>query len=217
MNNNSASEIPNEDPDFVDPEMQDQMTKHIMKAFWDDKFKKVQETSTDGGKDLKLPLARIKKVMKTDEDVKPMMISAESPSLFAKACEIFIEELTLRTWIVTEQSKRRTLQKCDIAKAIQKSDTYDFLIDIVPREMPMKDTNKSHSSQGYPFFSEESNLVAGLTAEELEAYQQIANSQHLQQSQVRNVNDISAAAAFQNYFRRQRESLGHSSIDDSSV
>lgn len=41
-----------------------------------------------------LPLARIKRIMKCDEDVR--MISAEAPVLFAKACEMFILELTLR-------------------------------------------------------------------------------------------------------------------------
>ena len=55
-----------------------------------------------------LPLARIKKIMKLDEDVK--MISAEAPMLFAKAAEMFIHELTLRAWIHTEDNKRRTLQ-----------------------------------------------------------------------------------------------------------
>lgn len=38
------------------------------------------------------------------------MISAEAPVLFAKAAEMFIEELTLRAWIHTEENKRRTLQ-----------------------------------------------------------------------------------------------------------
>ena len=38
------------------------------------------------------------------------MISAEAPVLFAKACEMFIHELTLRAWIHTDENKRRTLQ-----------------------------------------------------------------------------------------------------------
>ena len=38
------------------------------------------------------------------------MISAEAPVLFAKAAEIFIRELSIRAWIHTEESKRRTLQ-----------------------------------------------------------------------------------------------------------
>lgn len=62
------------------------------------------------------------------------MISAEAPVLFAKACEIFILELSLRAWIHTEENKRRTLQRNDIAMAITKTDVFDFLIDIVPRD-----------------------------------------------------------------------------------
>ena len=62
------------------------------------------------------------------------MISAEAPVLFAKACEMFILELTLRSWIHTEENKRRTLQRNDIAAAITKTDIFDFLVDIVPRD-----------------------------------------------------------------------------------
>lgn len=54
--------------------------------------------------------------------------------LFAKACEMFILELTLRSWIHTEENKRRTLQRNDIAAAITKTDIFDFLVDIVPRD-----------------------------------------------------------------------------------
>ncbi|KAG0566613.1 hypothetical protein KC19_7G077600 [Ceratodon purpureus] len=83
-------------------------------------------------KNHQLPLARIKKIMKSDEDVK--MIAAEAPVLFAKACEMFILELTLRSWIHTEENKRRTLQRNDIAGAITRGDIFDFLVDIVPRD-----------------------------------------------------------------------------------
>jgi hypothetical protein len=70
--------------------------------------------------------------MKSDEDVK--MISAEAPVLFAKACEMFIMELTHRAWFYTEENKRRTLQKCDIIKCIQHTDIFDFLLDLVPKK-----------------------------------------------------------------------------------
>ena len=79
-----------------------------------------------------LPLARIKKVMKADPEVK--MISAEAPILFAKGCDIFITELTMRAWIHAEDNKRRALQRSDIAAALTKSDMLDFFIDTVPRE-----------------------------------------------------------------------------------
>eukprot|EP00850_Spirogloea_muscicola_P011956 SM000076S21777 [mRNA] locus=s76:267351:269703:+ [translate_table: standard] len=88
-------------------------------------------------KSQQLPLARIKKIMKSDEDVR--MISAEAPVLFAKACEMFILELTLRSWIHTEENKRRTLQRNDIAAAITRTDIFDFLVDIVPRDDPKEE------------------------------------------------------------------------------
>nr|CAD7441730.1 unnamed protein product [Timema bartmani] len=103
--------------------------------FWHKVTEDIRKIGTVNPLDLKnqaLPLARIKKIMKLDDDVK--MISAEAPMLFAKAAEIFIHELTLRAWIHTEDNKRRTLQRNDIAMAITKFDQFDFLIDIVPRD-----------------------------------------------------------------------------------
>ncbi|PON63556.1 Transcriptional activator NFYC/HAP5 subunit [Parasponia andersonii] len=60
------------------------------------------------------------------------MISADTPLLFSKACELFIMELTLRSWMQTEECKRRTLQRCDIARAIRNDELLDFLVDVVP-------------------------------------------------------------------------------------
>jgi nuclear transcription factor Y, gamma len=54
------------------------------------------------------------------------MISA--PVLFAKACEIFILEMTLRAWGAAEKSKRHTLQKEDIEAAIKNTEIFDFLV-----------------------------------------------------------------------------------------
>lgn len=100
--------------------------------FWPTITDEIKRIHAVDAKNQVLPLARIKKIMKLDEDVK--MISAEAPLLFSKAAEIFIHELTLRAWIHTENNKRRTLQRNDIAMAITKFDQFDFLIDIVPRE-----------------------------------------------------------------------------------
>ncbi|KAL6185571.1 hypothetical protein ACLB2K_041702 [Fragaria x ananassa] len=68
--------------------------------------------------------------MKSNDVVK--MISSETPILFSKACELFIMDLTLRERLQTEASKKRTLQKCDIAKAIRKDQLlHHFLPPIV--------------------------------------------------------------------------------------
>ena len=48
----------------------------------------------------KIPLARIKKIMKLDDDVK--MVGGEVPILFSKACEMFITELSIKAYYNSE-------------------------------------------------------------------------------------------------------------------
>lgn len=106
LNNFSSAE------DFSASELKEQYEQHIKKL--DDYFKgmmdeiKNMKEKPEAFKQHKLPLARIKKIMKCDEDVK--MISAEAPILFAKACELFITDLTFRAYFHTQAYKRRTLQ-----------------------------------------------------------------------------------------------------------
>ncbi|KAL5746616.1 hypothetical protein ACOSP7_027762 [Xanthoceras sorbifolium] len=109
---------------------QQQQQQEQLQMFWTNQLQEIEQTNDF--KNHSLPLARIKKIMKADEDVR--MISAEAPVIFAKACEMFILELTLRSWIHTEENKRRTLQKNDIAAAISRTDVFDFLVDIIPRD-----------------------------------------------------------------------------------
>lgn len=105
-------------------------TKAIIENFW---IRSLHRADTEiwTYKDLQLPLARIKRLMKVEEEVK--MVASEVPILFSKVAEMFIEELTLRAWINTEENKRRILQKNDLSAAVKTSDVYDFLIFIVPR------------------------------------------------------------------------------------
>lgn len=148
--------------------------QQLLDAFWPKVVEDIKGLTPNDFKTQELPLARIKKIMKLDDDVKAMvscltfivissncifsmschielrqMISAEAPVLFAKAAEIFITELSLRAWIHTEDNKRRTLQRNDIAMAITKYDQFDFLIDIVPRdEVAKPQTKRSNSHSG---------------------------------------------------------------------
>lgn len=62
------------------------------------------------------------------------MISAEAPVLFSKACELFILELTLRSWLYTKEKRRLTLQRNDIAGAVNRGDILYFLVTIVYRD-----------------------------------------------------------------------------------
>eukprot|EP00210_Caulerpa_lentillifera_P000719 g696.t1 len=107
-------------------------TEIELHEFWRQRRDEIAGLSRDELRAHSLPLARIKKIMKSDEDVR--MISAEAPILFSKACEIFILELTQRAWNHAGTNKRRTVQRSDVAAAISSTDIFDFLVDIVPRE-----------------------------------------------------------------------------------
>ena len=115
--------------------------------------------ATENWKIQTLPLARIKKIMKSeefimqelekerqqkaidegqevaDQGMPPLkfMISGEAPLLMSKACELLIKDLSFRAWRHTERNRRRTLQRQDLHAAVGESEVYDFLIDIVPR------------------------------------------------------------------------------------
>ena len=105
--------------------------KELMEQFWKQQVGRIEELNR-GSQEFKLhplPLARIKKIMKLDED-NVKMISADA-GIAGEGMRNYILELTLRSWTHTEQSRRRTLQRNDVSKAVAQSDMMDFLIDIV--------------------------------------------------------------------------------------
>jgi nuclear transcription factor Y gamma len=133
MDTTSTSIVPQAPaPSSSSPQFLAQLNTSL-NSFWKEQLKIVQNYKQQTEQDFKthndLPLARIKRIMKSDEDVR--MISAEAPVLFAKACELFILDLSIRSWNYSQLHKRRTLQKEDIREAIQKTDIFDFLVDVI--------------------------------------------------------------------------------------
>ncbi|KAL8044770.1 hypothetical protein ABFX02_08G067900 [Erythranthe guttata] len=107
--------------------------KQKMDKFWKERVQEIREAPTDVRVQHTLPLARVKKVMKSNSEVK--MISADTPVLFAKACELLIMEIGERAWTRTQENKRRTLQRNDVAHAIRdEPGLLLFLKDMVPLE-----------------------------------------------------------------------------------
>ncbi|PNF40410.1 DNA polymerase epsilon subunit 4 [Cryptotermes secundus] len=74
---------------------------------------------------LRLPLARVKHIMKIDPDVH--FASQEAVFLITKSTELFIESLAKEAYTYTTQGKRRTLQKKDVDNAIESADCLAFL------------------------------------------------------------------------------------------
>ncbi|XP_027771217.1 nuclear transcription factor Y subunit C-1-like [Solanum pennellii] len=101
-----------------------------LEMFW-----KSQQNQMENIKDFKdrllLPPTRIKKMMKKNEDVR--MVAGESPVLLAKACELFIQDLTLRSSLHAQENHRRILKKDDLTDVIVQTDYFDFLLDVVHR------------------------------------------------------------------------------------
>ncbi|KAH0703115.1 nuclear transcription factor Y subunit C-4-like [Solanum tuberosum] len=115
--------------------------QEYVKMFWTDQQREM-ENINDFKNNLLLQPTRIKKIMKTDKDVR--MIAAESPVLLAKACEMFIQELTLCSWLNAQENHRRILKKDDVTDVIMQTDNFDFLVD--------DDTDGRSTPSAVPFY-----------------------------------------------------------------
>ncbi|XP_063057243.1 DNA polymerase epsilon subunit 4 [Engraulis encrasicolus] len=73
----------------------------------------------------KLPLSRIKALMKADPDV--TLASQESVFIIAKATELFVEMIAKDALVYAQQGKRKTLQRKDLDNAIEAIDEFAFL------------------------------------------------------------------------------------------
>ena len=126
--------LPDDDTDLMEltEEQHDERMNDALARFWAAQGQEMDGLEIGTEQDFKnhndLPLARIKRIMKSDEDVR--MISAEAPVLFAKACEMFILEISLRSNAEAEKAKRRALQKEDVDAAIKNTETFDFLVNM---------------------------------------------------------------------------------------
>lgn len=89
-----------------------------------------------------VPLARVKKIMKENEEVK--MISGEAPIVFSKACELLASELAIYAWNRTDTSRRRTIKQDDILASILDNELFDFL------QVYFSDIGKLQASSGAP-------------------------------------------------------------------
>ncbi|KAH0946812.1 hypothetical protein HN011_003038 [Eciton burchellii] len=74
---------------------------------------------------MKLPLGRIKAIIKMDPEVN--MINQEAVFMITKSAELFIDSLAKEAYKYTAQAKKRTIQKHDVESAINNVDALVFL------------------------------------------------------------------------------------------
>ncbi|CAI9577733.1 unnamed protein product, partial [Staurois parvus] len=74
---------------------------------------------------VKLPLSRVKALMKSDPELS--LASQESVFLISKATEFLIETIAKDAYVYAQRSKRKTLQRRDIDNAVDAFDEFAFL------------------------------------------------------------------------------------------
>ncbi|CAD5119278.1 DgyrCDS7906 [Dimorphilus gyrociliatus] len=74
---------------------------------------------------IRLPLSRIKQIIKMDPEV--TLAGSEAVFLIAKATELFLQEFAKNCGRFATQGKRKTLKRQDIDSAIDYHDAYAFL------------------------------------------------------------------------------------------
>eukprot|EP00180_Rhodochaete_pulchella_P003335 Plantae.Rhodophyta-Rhodochaete_pulchella.ctg55967.p1 GENE.Plantae.Rhodophyta-Rhodochaete_pulchella.ctg55967~~Plantae.Rhodophyta-Rhodochaete_pulchella.ctg55967.p1 ORF type:complete len:286 (+),score=60.91 Plantae.Rhodophyta-Rhodochaete_pulchella.ctg55967:89-859(+) len=103
-----------------------------------------------------LPLSKIKKIAKIDEDIK--LIRADAVELLALATERFLEILTEESY--RGSTSRNRLTYSDVAKTIDSIDAFNFISEVVPL------TNKGSKSQIGRFFETDTPKEAEQTETE---------------------------------------------------
>uniref|UniRef100_A0A6I8PA36 Transcription factor CBF/NF-Y/archaeal histone domain-containing protein n=1 Tax=Ornithorhynchus anatinus TaxID=9258 RepID=A0A6I8PA36_ORNAN len=73
----------------------------------------------------RLPLARVKALVKADPDV--TLAGQEAIFVLARATELFVETIAKDAYIYAQQGKRKTLQRKDLDNAIEAVDEFAFL------------------------------------------------------------------------------------------
>ncbi|XP_026546178.1 DNA polymerase epsilon subunit 4-like [Notechis scutatus] len=73
----------------------------------------------------RLPLSRVKALVKADPDVS--LASQEAVFILARAAELFVETISKDAFIHTQHGKRKTLQRKDLDNAIEALDEFAFL------------------------------------------------------------------------------------------
>jgi len=95
---------------------------------------KTEPTQQKGTALVQLPLARVKRIIKTDSDIK--LIGSDAVVLIAKATELFLEYLVVEAYNKTKEEKRKILQYKDLARLVRETDELEFLDDMIPEQQP---------------------------------------------------------------------------------
>ncbi|KAI8335756.1 histone-fold-containing protein [Chlamydoabsidia padenii] len=87
-----------------------------------------------------LPLARVKRIIKDDPDV--TLVNAEATHCIASATELFMEYLVNEGFSRAQKNKRKTIFYKDLASAVNQTDAFEFLEDVIPQTITLEEAYK---------------------------------------------------------------------------
>ncbi|EES15819.1 uncharacterized protein LOC8082814 [Sorghum bicolor] len=101
--------------------------QQMIDEFWREKQEEIE--AIDDFSKRAIPMTCLKKIICAEKG--KMMMTFDTPSFVTKACEIFVQELSLRSWICANSHHRDIILDSDIAEAIASMESYVFLNDVL--------------------------------------------------------------------------------------
>ena len=101
--------------------------QQMIKEFWRNKQEKIVAIENFGERTI--PVTCLKKVICAEMD--KMMMTSDTPTFLTKACEIFVQELSVHAWVCASSHNRSMILDSDIAEVIASIESYDFLNDVL--------------------------------------------------------------------------------------
>ncbi|XP_054260362.1 DNA polymerase epsilon subunit 4 [Macrosteles quadrilineatus] len=117
--NESGDNLNTDDVNTDDVELTEANTENQDESHGDTNTEEKAERLT------KLPMSRIKHIMKMDPEVS--LASQDAVFLISKATELFIQTLAKEAQSFTAQSKKKTIQKKDVESAVASVESLVFL------------------------------------------------------------------------------------------
>ncbi|RWR81982.1 nuclear transcription factor Y subunit C-6 [Cinnamomum micranthum f. kanehirae] len=180
-----------------------ELKRQRLQLFW-----RQQMTEVERIQDFKhheLPFARIKRIMKSNPEVK--MVSADAPVLLSKASELFIMELTQISWLHAEEEQRRTVRRSDLGDAIRHKETFHFLEEMKEEEIDgnwLRTESLPNDGMEFPLMPANS-IDQALGEDFMSRPQEIFQQSMIQQPPMSTLNPITLPELPQDFMSRSKE------------
>lgn len=110
------------------------------------------------------PVARVQRIIKADRDVD--ICSKEATFLISIATEIFIRRLTDEAYTNAKLDKRKHVFYKDLSRAVQQTESLEFLRDAIPTAMPLSSALEARQTKLAQKQTEENMILEGTLQDE---------------------------------------------------